>query len=267
MVRALPVRSNRIDPAGLARASLMLNASSALLAARQARNEPYSVRSGPRLPVDATVMPCDNEVDPGGCNRSANGLRAWALYGLYKSLTETPPPPRTRRAFQREITLSFQHVLAQGPEVLYQQIRMHADTFLYLCSEIEPAYERTTSMPGPKPLSPMIQIFDVLRLVAQGTSSWSCLVDWSVGRTTIMQTWVPKFCDAVCQRIQISKRPLSTDSHAWDKRAIGFHNLGRARYEKDIRTRGWRAESLAGVNWEALDPVAEVFDDVLCHWV
>lgn len=136
---------------------------------------------------------------------------------------------------------------------------MHADSFLCLCSELAPAYARNPATTGPKPLSHMIQVFYVVRLFAQGTTSSSCLsVEWSVGRTTITQTWVPKFCDTVCQRIPIPKRPLRSNMDAWNSRASGFHNFERSMYEKDIITQGWRPEALADVKWEALDPVAEV---------
>lgn len=161
-----------------------------------------------------------------GSLHAAEALWGQDFQGLYKSTQQPPEPPRTRRASYRNITTPSQHVLAQGPDVLYQQIRMHAETFLSLADALSPSYARSNSTRDLKSLNPMIQIFDVLRLFAQSTSSWSCLsIYWSIGRTKAEHKWVQKLCEAVREGIPILERLMSTASKVGRNEQMVFITL------------------------------------------
>lgn len=128
--------------------------------------------------------------------------------------------PRTRRDFSRIALECFERVLRKPSSVFFQNIRMTAATFLDLVATCEPSYRRPDSLPGPKPIPQVVQMFYVVHLLAQGLASWALVeTDWDIGKSTMTQQWIPKACAAMARYIPLPPRPAASITAAWAERA------------------------------------------------
>ena len=171
--------------------------------------------------------------------------------------------PRRRRDMRRDVSASYERVLQLPDRLFFEQTRMDKSTFFYLCKIVEPYFYRHPSTRGPTPAPFLYLLLYTLRVCAQGVHSWAAMsVDWDVGKSTLMQVWVPKTCVILSLALPIDQRPRENDEQGWNERSSGFEALCKLRVSADAASRtAWRAK-LPAV-WDAFLPIGEVCDGVI----
>lgn len=140
---------------------------------------------------------------------------------------------------------------------------MTKETFYILTRISEPFFQRHPQTPGRKPAAPQVRLLQVLRILAQSTSSFRTeAVVAKASANTLYNSWLPGVCRILTKAIPILRNPARSDSDAWRERVRGFRALQHERTERDAcATEDWRRNFAA--SWGGFEDIVEVFDGVV----
>lgn len=168
--------------------------------------------------------------------------------------------PRTRKNIRRDESRCFRIVMRLPSASFFEQTRMAKPTFVGLASIVKPFFGRGASACGPKPAPLLHALLCSARVFGHGAHSWSALaVDWDVGKSTLMQSWVPNVGAVISAALPEPHRARKSDVVGWRRITEGFEALSKLRVVSDVTSGAawrWRLSRVRS----AFPPISEVYE-------